>query len=186
MTKWLFLIRKDWTKQVPLKSMREKISPCSHLAEFVRPGQEYNSTSFYTTDKVPRVCLHVSLFFFFSKWSYIKKRRRTNKWNWLSFSEVDEPRISPTEWSKSKRKANIIYEHMYVWNLEKRYWWTYLQGRNRDAGIKNGLRDTAVEGEGGSSWESSINIYTLPCVEWIASGTLPCNTGSSTWSSVRT
>lgn len=35
MMKWLFLIRKDWTKQVPLKSMREKTMRVSSLAELV-------------------------------------------------------------------------------------------------------------------------------------------------------
>ena len=30
----------------------------------------------------------------------------------------------------------------YMWNLEKRCRRTYLQGRNRDAGLGNGLVDT--------------------------------------------
>ena len=39
--------------------------------------------------------------------------------------------------------------------------------------------DTAGEGEGATNQESSIAIYTLPCVEQIASGKLLQNTGSS-------
>ena len=35
-----------------------------------------------------------------------------------------------------------------------------LQGRNRDTNIDNGLVDTVGEGEGGTSWESSLDIYT--------------------------
>ena len=40
-----------------------------------------------------------------------------------------------------------------------------MQGRNRDAGIENGLADTVREGEGGVDRESSIDIHTLPCVK---------------------
>ena len=29
-----------------------------------------------------------------------------------------------------------------MWNREKRYWWAYLQGRNKDADVTNGLVDT--------------------------------------------
>ena len=49
-----------------------------------------------------------------------------------------------------------------IWNLEKWYWWTYLQGRNRDADVENGLVDTVGEGEDGASWESSIDIWDIP------------------------
>ena len=34
-------------------------------------------------------------------------------------------------------------------------------GRNRDTEVENGLVDTRGEGEGGTNWESSIDIYTL-------------------------
>ena len=51
---------------------------------------------------------------------------------------------------------------MYIWNLEKRYWWTYLQGRNRDTDIENELVDTV--GAERMGWtESRIDIYTLCC-----------------------
>ena len=59
------------------------------------------------------------------------------------------------------QKEKSKYISAYVWNLEKWYWWTYLQGRNRDTDIENELVDTAGEGEGGSNWEHSKNIYTL-------------------------
>ena len=58
-----------------------------------------------------------------------------------------------------------------LWNLEKWYRWTYLQGRNRD--VENGCVDLGGgEGEGGMNWEIGIDIYTLPCVKQIASGNL--------------
>ena len=51
-------------------------------------------------------------------------------------------------------------------NLEKWYWQTYLQGRNRDTDVENELVNTAGTGEGGTekdtyyhlsdSWEVAI------------------------------
>ena len=46
--------------------------------------------------------------------------------------------------------------------------------------------NTAGEGEAGASWESSIEIYTLPYVEQIANEKLLSNTGSSTQCSMTT
>ena len=53
--------------------------------------------------------------------------------NWVISSDVDRPRVCHTEWSKSEREKQISYINGYIWNLEKWYGWTYLQGRNRDA-----------------------------------------------------
>ena len=40
------------------------------------------------------------------------------------------------------------------------------QGRNRDADIKNGHVDTVGEREGGTKWETGIDVYThTPCVK---------------------
>ena len=47
-----------------------------------------------------------------------------------------------------------------MWNLEKWYW-SYLQERNGDADIENGLVDIVAEGKSGMNGESSIDIYTL-------------------------
>ena len=44
-------------------------------------------------------------------------------------------------------------------------WWTCLQGRNGDAGIENRIVNIVQEGESGMNRQSSINIYTLPCVK---------------------
>ena len=46
--------------------------------------------------------------------------------------------------------------------------------------------DTVGEGEGGMNGESSIDIYTLPCVKQMAGEKLPINTGSPGWCSVMT
>ena len=49
---------------------------------------------------------------------------------------------------------------------------------DRDADIEKRLVDTVWEGEGGTNWEGSIEIITLPCVKLIASGKLLYNTES--------
>ena len=71
---------------------------------------------------------------------------------------------------KSERVNQISYINPYMWNLEKCYWWTYLQGRNRDTDMENGLTDTRCGGESGVNWESSIDMYTLLCVKQVANG----------------
>ena len=41
---------------------------------------------------------------------------------WVSCSEVDEPRASYTEWSKSENEKQVLYINTYIWNLDKCYW----------------------------------------------------------------
>ena len=48
---------------------------------------------------------------------------------------------------KEKNKYHIL---THIWNLDKWYWWTYLQGRNRETDIV----DTEKEGDGKMNWES--------------------------------
>ena len=84
--------------------------------------------------------------------------------NWVIGSEVDVPRVSYRV--KSEREKQILHINTYVWNLEKWYRWTYLQGRNRDTDIENGHVDPGEgAGEGGMNWESSPDIYTPPGVK---------------------
>ena len=37
---------------------------------------------------------------------------------WVICSEVDEPRVYHTEWSKSEREIQIPYAITYMWNLK--------------------------------------------------------------------
>ena len=53
-----------------------------------------------------------------------------------------------------------------MWNLEKWYRSTGLQGRNRDTDVENRRMDTkgwkwGGGGGGGMNWETGIDIYTL-------------------------
>ena len=77
---------------------------------------------------------------------------------------MNEPRAYYRKWSKSEREKQILYINSYIWNLERCYWWTYLQGSSGDADIENRLLDTVWEREGGMIWESSIEtLYTTIC-----------------------
>ena len=82
---------------------------------------------------------------------------------WVICSEVDEPRVYHTEWSKSEREIQIPYAITYMWNLKKWYKWNYFQNRNRVTDVENKLMVTKVEvGEGRViNWETESDIYTL-------------------------
>ena len=55
-----------------------------------------------------------------------------------------------------------------MWNLEKWYRRTSLQGRNRDTDVENKRMDTkgGRGGKGvGMNWEIETDIYTLICIK---------------------
>ena len=59
-----------------------------------------------------------------------------------------------------------------MWNIDKWYRWTGLQGRNRDADVENKRMDTkggtwggGAGGGGGMNWEIEIDMYTLICIK---------------------
>ena len=94
------------------------------------------------------------------------------EWNWVICRDVDGPRDCHTEWSKSEREKQVTYINAYMWNLEKLYRWTGLQGRNRDPDVENKHMDTkagkrGVGGGGGGvmNWEIGIDMYTLMCIK---------------------
>ena len=63
--------------------------------------------------------------------------------NWvILYRHVGGPRNCHTEWSKSERESQISYINAYIWNLEKWYRWTSLQGRNKDTDVENKSMDT--------------------------------------------
>ena len=85
---------------------------------------------------------------------------------------MDEPRAYYTEWTESGRERHILYISTYVWNLERWYWRSDMQGSRGGTDIKNRLLDSVGRGEGGMIWESSTETYTLPCMRQIVSGSL--------------
>ena len=91
--------------------------------------------------------------------------------NWHKFEQTpgDSERqgslacCSPWGHKESDMTESLIWTD--IWNLEKWSWWTYLQGRNRDADRENGLVDTMGKVEGGTNWEQSIDTYIQPCIK---------------------
>ena len=58
-----------------------------------------------------------------------------------------------------KQVRKIFLINVCICNLEKRSWWTCFQGKKRDAEVENRLADRVGEGECGTGWESSIDMY---------------------------
>ena len=91
---------------------------------------------------------------------------------WMNLESVTQHKVS----QKTKNKYCIlthahvfIYIDIYIiWNLETWYRWTYLQRRNRDADVENGLVDTVGEGRVGQAERGAVEyIYALS--KWLAS-----------------
>ena len=74
------------------------------------------------------------------------------EWNNAICSNMDGPRDYHTKWSKSERERQIPYDVTYMWNLEKWYRWTGLQGRNWDTDVEKKRMDTKGESGGGWGW----------------------------------
>ena len=91
------------------------------------------------------------------------------EWVWVIWvMSMDRESIIQSEVSQKEKNK----DRACIRTLEKWYWWNYLQGRNGDAEVENGLVDTVGDGEGGTNWKSSTDIHTLPCVTQIPRGEL--------------
>ena len=86
-----------------------------------------------------------------------------------------KPRAYYTKWSKWE--IQIPYINAYIWNLERLYWWTYLQGSSGDADIENRLLDAVGKREGRMIWECSTEAC-LPYVKYMAGENLLYDTGN--------
>ena len=84
---------------------------------------------------------------------------------WISSNEMDEPGACYTDRSKSERERQISCINAYMWNLERQYRQSYVQGSKGDTDVKNRPLDSVGEGEGGMIWENSFETYTLPYVK---------------------
>ena len=73
------------------------------------------------------------------------------------------PWIEESGGLQSIGSQRVGHNWVRIWNLEKWYWGTYLQGVNRDVDVGNELVDTAREGEGGTNWENSFETYITVC-----------------------
>ena len=90
--------------------------------------------------------------------------------NWVICRDMGGLGDCHTEWSKSEREKQILYINTYMWNLEKWYRWTSLQGRNRDTDVENKCMHTKGEKQGWGWWWDELgdwvwHIYTLICIK---------------------
>ena len=90
---------------------------------------------------------------------------------WMDLETVIQSEVS------QKEKNKYFYINTYMWNLEKWFRWTSLQGRNRDTDVENKRMDTKEEewrlaGDGVINWEIGIDIYTLICLKWVTNKNL--------------
>ena len=74
---------------------------------------------------------------------------------------MDGPRVS-IQSEVNHTEKQISYIHTHIWNLEKWYRGTYLQGRYRHTDLENGHMDTGWGRGTVMNWEIGIDIYTLP------------------------
>ena len=82
---------------------------------------------------------------------------------WVSSNEVDEPRTYYTEWTKSEREKQISFINAYICNLERWYWWTYLQGSIGDVVREQTSRqDLGREKEG---WIERVTLRHIHSVQ---------------------
>ena len=91
---------------------------------------------------------------------------------WVSSNEVDERGVYYTVWKMSERERQMLYINAYLWNLERQYWWSYMQGSKGDTDVKNQLLDSVVEGKDGMIWENSTETCTLSYVKQMTRASL--------------
>ena len=59
----------------------------------------------------------------------------------------------------SQKEKKILHTNAYIWNLERLYWWNYLQDCNGNTDIQNRCMDLVgwgEEGDGGMYGESNM------------------------------
>ena len=109
--------------------------------------------------------IHLTSFFFFFNQGIAALQCcvsfcHTLKWiSYIICRDMDGPKDTHTEWIKLEREKQTLYINAYIWNLEKWFRWTYLQGRNRNTDGENGCMDT-----GGSErrWTGTLGLaYNL-------------------------
>ena len=113
--------------------------------------------------------------------------------NLLQYSCLENPvdrgawRATVHRVAKSWTWLKHAHTHVYMWNLEKWYWWAYLQGSSRE---RHRRREQTCGHSGEKGRVGCIQrvalTCVLSCVKQIASGKLLHSTGSSAQCSVMT
>ena len=77
---------------------------------------------------------------------------------WMNLEPIIQSEISQKEKNKSISCINT-----YIWNLERWYWWTYVQGSNRDADREQTCEHSGREETVGQMERVAWNIHTTVC-----------------------
>ena len=85
-----------------------------------------------------------------------KKEQVWVELRWMNLEPVMQNEVS------QKEKKQMSYINAYTWNLEKWYWWTSFQGKNRDTDTENRLMEVVGEGKHGMNSKSNFETYTSP------------------------
>ena len=137
-----------------------KVTPESCLPSDCIIGSVYKLDNFMLEKKQLQCSLFISLQ---NALTYLFPFYLCRESSWDSEIHVTFTRACYT---KSGREKQIAYIKAYIWDLEKWYWWTYLQGKNGDSDIENRLVDTVGEGESEANGGSSIDVCVLlSCVK---------------------
>ena len=108
-----------------------------------------------------------------TQWNITQPWKGTRLVIWI---DMDGPRVYHTEWSKSEREKQIPYINAYMWNIEKWYRWTYLQGRNRDTDQGKRLVDTGLGGGWDDLGDWDWCMCTTTCKPAVSTGSsAPCS-----------
>ena len=83
--------------------------------------------------------------------------------NNVIFNNMNGPRDYHTKQSKSKRKTNIIWYHLYV-KSKTRHKWTYLWNRKKQTDIQNRLVVAKGKRSWGKDWELGISRYKVSLI----------------------
>ena len=76
---------------------------------------------------------------------------------WVNLEPIIQSEVSQNE------KHKVQHINTYIWNLERWYRQSYMQGSKGNTDVKNRLLDSAGEGEGEMISENSIETCILPC-----------------------
>ena len=78
---------------------------------------------------------------------------------WMNLEPIKDSEVSHKEEDKYRTLT-----HTYIWNLERCYQWSCIQGSKGDTDVKNRPLDSVGQGEDGMIWGNSTETYTLPNV----------------------